>query len=460
MSISNKNNKNRNKIRLTLLDKVNVVLERFGDHVMHLVFAPSHPVDAVRFARALRLSLDAEPILGCRLVEGIFSPAWVRWEPQELDRFELCRVEPAVNTDQQVQAFQLEVMDCRVEPMVQARIFRAGSDVICLNVSCVPIDGRGLLIYLERVFEIYNRLADDPAFVPVSSGFELRSVDALLRCFRWWDVFGLLYAGLRNQWRDRRTAHNWKFPVRESDDMDRVFFHHQFQASTLASLESYRKQHGFTFNDILLAAFYSALQGIIKPASGTLCCVLNTYDLRRYEESPAPDRVANFSSFINSNVQLDADMPFRLLIERVRDAMADRKRHFPGITEGPFIWPLFKLLPFALARRLIATLLQHRGESIPVLTNVGVIRMDRLLLDGAPLQWLLPYAPLEYPPKLTVTLATVGHRITLSLGYSRLHFDEHQVRELFTRMEAAILRECDGQNPVVVSARSTAADLA
>ena len=76
MSLSN-DNKNK-KIRLTLLDKVNIVLERFGDHVMHLVFAPSQRVDEQRFKRALRLSLDAEPILGCRLVEGVFSASWIR----------------------------------------------------------------------------------------------------------------------------------------------------------------------------------------------------------------------------------------------------------------------------------------------------------------------------------------------------------------------------------------------
>lgn len=454
-SIADNNNK---KIRLTLLDKVNVVLEQFGDHVMHLVFAPEKMLDAERFSRALRLSLDAEPILGCRLVGGVITPRWLRWEAHELDRFELCRVVAAVDVEEQLQAFLLQTMDCRVEPMVQARIFRSDHDVVCLNVSCVPIDGRGLLIYLERVFRIYDRLADTPHYIPPSSGFGLRSTDALVRYFRWWEVFSLLYFGLRNQWQDRRTAHNWKFPVRESPRMARAFHHYQFQPATLDVIEAYRHQHGVTFNDILLAAFYHAMQRIIKPASGTVCCVLNTYDLRRYEKAPAPARVANYSSFVNCNVRLDRGLSFQSLILRVREAMAERKRHFPGITEGPFIWPLFRFVPFALARRVVAALLQHRGESIPVLTNVGVIDMQKLRLDGAPLRWLLPYAPLEYPPKLTVTLATVGRRVTLSLGYSRLHFDEQQVRDLFVQMEAVILQECTAHPLAAVVPAPTAVD--
>lgn len=436
---------NNKKWRLTLLDKVNVGLESFGDHVMHLVFAPAQMLDEARFKHALRLSLDAEPILGCRLVDSVISPTWKRWSAAELDQFELCRVVAAVDPDEQVREFMLQTMDCRVEPMVQARIFRSDHDVVCLNVSCVPVDGRGLLIYLERVFVIYDQLKANADYIPPGAGFDQRSADALVQYFRWWDVFGLVYSGLRNQWQDRKTAHNWKFPVSKAAAMDRTFFHYQCKPETLVLIDAYRRRHQVTFNDILLAAFYFSLQQIIRPASGTVCCVLNTYDLRRYEPPTAPDRVANYSSFVNCNVRLDAGLPFGQLIQRVQAAMSERKRRFPGITEGPFIWPLLKLLPFALARRVLTALLQHRGESIPVLTNVGVIDLERLKLDGQRLQWLLPYAPLEYPPKLTVTLATVGRLITFSLGYSRNHFRDDQIHALFENMERVIVDTCAEQ---------------
>lgn len=445
---------NNKKWRLTLLDKVNVGLESFGDHVMHLVFAPERLLDINRFRRALRLSLDAEPILGCRLEDGLLGPRWRRWGPLELDEFELCRLVMTDDPDAGVRAFMLNNIDCRVEPMVQACVFRSDRDVVCLNVSCVPIDGRGLLIYLERVFDIYERLQTDVDYVPVSSGFGLRSADALVKCFRWWDAFGLLFFGLRNQWIDRQTAHNWQFPVATAATLDRAFHHHQFSESTLDQMEAWRRRQGFTFNDVLLAAFYHALQCIIRPPSGTVCCVLNTYDLRRYEGQAAPARVANYSSFINCNVKLETGLPFRELVMRVAKAMADRKQHYPGITEGPFIWPLLRLLPFAVARRVLTALLRHRGESIPVLTNVGVIDIDRLRLDGRPLRWLLPYAPLEYPPKLTVTLATVGRKITLSLGYSCFHFKTEQIRFLFEEMERVIRRNC---RPDIPAGRDVAA---
>ena len=451
-----RNINNNNKVRLTLLDNVNVCLESFGDHVMHLVFGCDTRVDVARMGRAIRLSLDLDPILGCRLVEQGWRPYWSRWPEAELDRFQYCDLVVAADTDRQIEMFLLQPMNCRTEPMVQARVIRADRDVVVLNVSCVPIDGRGLLIYLERLLVIYNRLQSEPDFRPEIGTYSQRSTADLVKRFRWHDVFKLLYYGLANQWIDHGTAGNWRFPVRTTTTrLDKTFTAYQFKNHTLARIKSYRRQTGCTFNDILLAAFYDSLQKIIAPKSGTTCCVLNTYDLRRYEYGTGPERVANYSSFVNSNVKLERNLPFSALVGRVQSAMAARKRHLPGITEGPFIWPVFKLLPFSWARTLVSSLMQRRGEHIPVLTNVGIINMENLRLDGHRIPWLLPYAPLEYPPKLTVTLATVGDVVTLTLGYSRNHFDPADIEALFRGMEAVILENCQ-----LVPANTAATDSA
>lgn len=429
---------NNKKYRLTLLDGVNVCLQSFGDHVMHLVLTSRKPVDLPRWRRALRLSVDAEPILGCRLVSGGWRPHWQRWTSQELDAFEWCDEQPARDREQQVQDFLHQPMNCQTEPMVRARLLRGARDTICLNVNCVPIDGRGLLIYLERLCDIYNQLARDPDHVPASSGMDRRSTAALVKHFRWYDVFPLLFFALRNQWVDRATAHNWRFPCQTAKKIDRIFFCRAFSPATFHSLQDFRRRQGFSFNDLMLAAFYSGLHAIIHPAVDDCFCVLNTYDLRRYEGPDAVARVANYSSFVNANVRMEKDLPFLTLAERVREAMSERKRHFPGITEGPFIWPIFRFLPFSMARLLVEKLLQHRGEDIPVMTNVGVIDIERLALDGERLESLIPYAPLEYPPKLTVTVATVGETVTLSVGFSRNHFRMTDIERLFAHMEKVL----------------------
>ena len=430
---------NNKKYRLTLLDYVNVCLQTLGDHVMHAVIVPRKPIDLPRFRRALRLSVDAEPILGCRLVYSRWKPHWTPWDDATLDAHDWCDLQTAGNVDQQVENFLHEPMDCRMQPMVRACLIRGETDTLCLNINCVPIDGRGMAIYLERLFDIYNRLARNPRYEPVSVGMDLRTTRHLVQYFRWYHVFALLFSGLRNQLTDRSTAHNWRFPSATDAPLDRAFHYHCFSPKTLAAMTAFRQPLGFSFNDLVLAAYYEALYRVIQPARDNSFCVMNTYDLRRYESSDAPARVANYSSFVNSNVAMEKGMSFRTLVERVRAAMAERKRHFPGITEGPFIWPLFQFLPFGFARWAVEKLMQRRGEDVPVMTNVGVVDLEQLRLDGEMIRSLIPHAPLMYPPKLAVTVATVGDRVTFSVGYSRNHIPQAVVEQLFRRMEQVLI---------------------
>ncbi len=50
------------------------------------------PADPERLGRALRLLLDAEPVLGCRFVPAPHKPYWARLKDWELDEAELLEV--------------------------------------------------------------------------------------------------------------------------------------------------------------------------------------------------------------------------------------------------------------------------------------------------------------------------------------------------------------------------------
>ena len=54
-------------VPLTLLDKVNVCLQDFGDHVMHLLVDVHGKVDIERLQQAIQLSLEQHPIMSMYL---------------------------------------------------------------------------------------------------------------------------------------------------------------------------------------------------------------------------------------------------------------------------------------------------------------------------------------------------------------------------------------------------------
>ncbi|HAG96704.1 MAG: hypothetical protein ACPGZU_01930 [Ketobacter sp.] len=438
----------RHTASLTLLDKVNVCLQAFGDHVMHLVFDVQGQINLERLQRAARLSLVQHPIMAMQLQESGLQPRWQAHPEHVLDAFRYCDLIEESECQPALDRFLVQERDYRIEPMLKIRVIRHTVDTVCIKVSCVPIDGRGFLIFVEDLLAIYEHLQLNPNYQPPAGNLDLRSTKALLPYFKVIDVFRLLISGLRNQITDSRTANNWQFPSQPGQHIEKRYYCHQCRPSTLQALNRYRKLHDLSFNDVLLGAYYKALYEIIQPSGKGPYCVLNTYDLRRYEQAGAPNRVANYSSFINTNVRLQADTSLAAAARAVSHAINTRKARYPGITEGPFIWPLLTFLPFPIGSFIVKGLLKHRGEKIPVFTNVGVIHTDKMRINGQPISNVQPFAPLEHPPKLTVTLATSGEVISLSVGYSENHFPTTLIQHLFQRMEQLIRETCIQPNTV------------
>ena len=434
---------------LTLLDKVNVCLQSFGDHVMHLVFDVHGRIDMDRLQRAARLSMLQHPIMAMRLHENGLQPRWQPHPEHVLDTFRYCDLITDTPCQQALDQFLVQERDYQIEPMLKIRVIRQQSDTVCIKVSCVPIDGRGFLIFVEDLLAIYEHLHLDPDYQPPAGNLKTRSTKALLPNFKLADLFRLLLSGLHNQLIDSRTASNWQFPCKPGEQIEKRYYCHLCEPATLHAMNLYRKQQGLSFNDILLGAYYKALYEIIQPQGQGPFCVLNTYDLRRYEDSGAPNRVANYSSFINTNVRLQQGSSLAQAARSVSKSINTRKARYPGITEGPFIWPLLTFLPFTIGSFVVKKLLKHRGEKIPVFTNVGIIPTDKMRVNGIPIENVRPFAPLEHPPKLTVTLATSGEIISLSVGYSDKHFPTPLIRQLFQRMEQLIQETCAQPHPEV-----------
>jgi NRPS condensation-like uncharacterized protein len=432
----------KDSARLTLLDKVNVCLQDFGDHVMHLVFDVTKPVDITRMQKAARLSLTQHPIMAQRLCYRWGQPYWSNRHACELDQYRYCELIISSHRQQAIDAFLIQETDYNLEPMVKIRVIRGQYDTICIKVSCTPIDGRGFLIYVEDVLRIYERLKQQPEYQPPAGTLDNRSTKALLPYFNIVDALKLLFYGLKNQATDSLTARNWRVPSLNASHIDKTYYCHQFSPSTLRAINGYRKKHNLTFNDIVLGAYYKALYNAIKPPKAKLFCVLNTFDLRRFEPSNAPNRVANYSSFVNTNVFMDNNTDFAQAAQGVNQSIKQRKAHYPGMTEGPFIWPILTFLPFPIASFIVKQLLKHRGETIPVFTNVGVINTENMRVEGFPISNVRPFAPLEFPPKLTVTVATSGNVVSLSVGFSKNHFPESLIHQLFQQMEDQIRDTC------------------
>ena len=74
------------RIRAVTTDKLGFALAQVTDYKIQVVLEFEGALDADRLRHALRLLMDAEPVLGSRFVPHWFSPYWERLTEAELSR--------------------------------------------------------------------------------------------------------------------------------------------------------------------------------------------------------------------------------------------------------------------------------------------------------------------------------------------------------------------------------------
>jgi len=149
-----------------------------GDDVLHalstyiydqitVVLTFAGRVDDARLARALRLTLDAEPVLGCRFWPGRWRSSWERLPDVETrEHLEMVEVTDSEAFERGVDAF-VALPDTPDGAVLLARLLRGPTDDrLCLRVRHVAADAGGAKEVAYLVAACYRALGDDPAWRP------------------------------------------------------------------------------------------------------------------------------------------------------------------------------------------------------------------------------------------------------------------------------------------------------
>ena len=111
-----------NQLQVTAQDAYNYVSSKvFADQQLCAVLKFDGETNEEALAKAIRLTLDLEPVLGCRFNENNGNPFWER--RQDLDQTKLCTVIEHVQVEQALQAFINEPTHADSNPLVTAKIY-------------------------------------------------------------------------------------------------------------------------------------------------------------------------------------------------------------------------------------------------------------------------------------------------------------------------------------------------
>jgi len=421
-------------MRATTQEGMLSILSGFMDPQVHCIVSLDARIDEGRLARAVRLSFDALPVLGSRLVGGRGRPRWQR--RTDLDRLETVTVETPAAQDAAVERALVRTMDPSVDPMVRVRVLRGPTDTMVISVCHVAADGTGVQEYAYLLADLYTGLGEGreaPSLAPERCTMEgvlgalppARSMAALLRAVQ-------AYAGF-----PRRS---WKVPTAAACGLERGYVIRRIGRDRAAAAKALASRHGATLNDVLLTAFYRALFEALSPPPGEPMPVLLPADLRRHLPRRASRGVCPLVSVLVASLDRRPGEPFEGTLLRVRDAMRALRDGDVAMGNALMLGVASSAGHSAARMMLQRPLLgaSREGSGPPFFSNAGPMDGARLGFGGIGAVDAFTVSPIFYPPYLMLGLSGFGGTVVLTSGFCGDATERARVERVLTSMEVEL----------------------
>jgi NRPS condensation-like uncharacterized protein len=407
------------KIPATASDQMMFQDRGTGDGQSRLIVTFNGRLDEARLDKAVRLSLDSEPVLGCRFVERPWRPYWLRLSDMGIV-FSLYAVDP-LDLELALNDFLTAPLDPLVGPQVSIGLFRSDNDVLCIKMSHTVADGGASMEYLGLLRDIYRRLKDDPGYRPTPN---LRGSRGSYQALRPFGLKPLLRACLR--FSVPRAA--WGLSHNGHDHSGRSLMIRRIGSERYDSIRAYARQHKVTVGEVFLTAYYRALfEAFDAPENVPLPVVVPT-NLRKYVPSGRAGGICNLSGGFFPAIGRKKGETFENTLARVHASMESEKAKHTEIAQM-FFMELAVLPGYAILcamQKTINSFMTHPGFS-----NLGVI--DPAIADFGDAETIEVYGmgPIPYPPHFGLGIMTFKGNMILTAGYCYTSTDVGLVSRIF-----------------------------
>lgn len=374
--------------------------------------------------RAIRLSVDAEPVLGCRFIEDPHHPYWNRRD--DLDEVVWCTLLESVDPKGTVQEY-LEQPIGNDDPQVQALLVRSEQhDILCMKVNHTSCDGAAVKEYIRLLAGIYTVLTLNPDYYPPLNARGKRGQDGLfldLGMIDYRSGFDPHVAALEP---------TWAFPYREGEDFEPKVQMMQLDAAAWTKVKSLCESTGCTINDAIVAAYVRALYRIIKPSGSEPMEIMVTIDLRKYLHGQKAEALCNLSGAMNVRVALENDEHFQTSLGKVHAVTKSLKSKLPGIHSAVSMEMIAELgfeEMLQMFKGLREAAVSTRKAS-PILSNFGLVSVDPVCFGSIQASDAYLVSPALFAPAFMLGLSSYKDRATFTVSYYRSTVATEDVKQL------------------------------
>lgn len=404
-------------------------------------------LDFDKLKRAVRLSVDAEPILKCRFVEDA-SPYWKPLE--NIGVIDFCCIEETDNVDQAIENFIQSPLDMDNDPMVKVKLIRAKQyDVLALKIDHTCVDGAGAQEYIKFLADIYSNIGQENETFTLEPRIAGRKdQDRLFAELGITNPDALFIPGS-----DISTP-TWPFPWEKGGSntacvsICRIPFEHT------DSMIKYAKSAGVTLNDLILTAYYRALLEMGQPIYGLPLEILTTVDLRRYLPGHKTQAIRNFSGSEKTKLSMSINEPFTKTLQRVAGMMKEIKKKYPGLQSAIGLERIERLNFGATlgyyqasqeARKIRSFCPLYYGDKcVPTLSNIGYLSRSLIKFGSSTVIDAYIVPPVIRAPGLLLMANSYNSILTLAIGYYKYTVERENIETLLNKIKNELIKGCKG----------------
>lgn len=393
-------------------------------------------LDHEMLLKAVRLSVDAEPVFGCRLMQNQ-PPYWKRLD--DIDKTTFCSFEETDNLDEAIEVFLESPLDMDNDPMVKLKLISSGEyDTLCVKINHTCCDGTGTKEYLKLLSDIYTCLDIYGDYIPKPSVRSRHDQDRLF------SELGI---------KDPEAAWNplldipktmWAFPWLQGKRNIASVAVNRFSKGHIEELYEYGKAREAKINDIILTAFYRAMFEMSQPLPGIPMDISSTVDLRRYLPKQKTEAIRNFSGGFDTRIARVADEPFEGTLSRVVTMMNAIKNGRPGLQSAIGLERVEKA-NFYETLSFYQTASQCSGyidKCAPVLSNLGFIDKTFLKFGKTYVEDAYIVPPAVSAPGILLCVSSYNGILTLAISYYQAQVRCDDVERLLNLIKKELIANC------------------
>lgn len=398
-------------IRVTGFDR-NCYLLKYGYYNMQIqaVITFDQYLDIDVLKKAVRLSLDAEPVLRCRFIEDEKQPYWQPFKnPGEMQWFEFVQ-----NDSKQaaIEQFLKNPFYCE-EQMLNVQLIRVNdNDILCVKICHACSDGAGLKQYLQLLAKIYSSLIEDSRYKPepnTKSRLDQKS---------YFEALGIKEPlALMDPHSQFTPSATWAFPYYGIEEKEMRISMRRFTGESFDRIKAFGKTHVATINTIILTSFFRSMFQLLNPPAGDDREICLTMDLRRsFKTNPSQD-ICNLSITAAASTYRMEEEAFLETLKRVSRSI-DELRHAQVELSRAVIIEAQEAMEYSQLFTLFQAVkpqVLEAGKVPPTLTNTGIISPLQFGQLPAHDAYLVP--PAVYAPGFLLGASTYNGTLTLLANY-------------------------------------------